>query len=248
MKRKTVYFASLMILTMSLISCSGASTSIQPEATPDLTATQDFIAAETETAEALLVSQTQTAEALSISQTQTAMPRNCTVSGTYVDIDGDTTIPYLDILKVDSKIDDDLLTVVVYLKELPEEIQVGKGSDGNIWHDYSYSIDIDADNDTSTGSSGTPQGIDHVLFFPPLIFSEIASYPLTASQLKANNIYEIGEGGGFYPKNKLNVVADNEMNALTFSGLIPGINENSKIYISTYQQFPEYIVTDTLCE
>ena len=254
MKIKKIISSVLLTFLFLISGCTKTETKLQSEATLDSSVEEEIMRYATQEALELqktkesIHEETATAEAISVSQTQTSIPRNCTVEGTYLDFENDSNEKFLDILKIDSSLTNEKLTVVLYLQDLPEKIQVGLDDEGNYVHDYSYSIDIDADNDISTSRRGSPEGIDHTLFFPPLILNDVNSYSLTDSVMISNFVYKLGDSGGFYKQDRLTVDVDYETNTLTFSGNIPGINKDSKIYIDTGKQFPHYEVFDTLCK
>ncbi len=250
MKRITLILFVLLLMYVSTTGCGAP----QVESQPDTSGTQIALQELTQTAliskktQESIQAATQTA-AFSIAQTQTAIPRNCTPGQTYIDTEGDASNEYLDILKVDTSLDGDLLTIVLYLKNLPREIQIGRDEEGDYFQEICYEISIDVDDDPSTGSSfAIGRSVDYEILIPPSIASELKSYQLNEFPLDIVFIYESLEGGSFSILKQAKREINYELNTITFSGNIPGINENSRLYFSTNQQNPYFETIDLLCE
>ena len=240
-----------MVLFIGLVSCAPSANAIQTantgtqaiesavkqqtaEAVQAATQTQETMLAATETsnAKALSVSQTQTATTLSVSQTQVASHK-CTPGGTYIDVEGDVNIDYMDILKVDTTLEKEVLTVTFYVKGLPDKITVNQ--------DYDWCARIDVDNNPETGLQGG-SGIDYML----CLFSDKHSgIPITGISSALHKCQ----------KNKcdpshitVTSFVDYEKNTIKLSAKVPGINERSILTFQAHDTEPnsDYI-NDFLC-
>ena len=198
----------------------------------------------TKTQEAILTA-TATVKTLAIAQTQATLPKNCTPGGTYVDVAGDVEIDYMDILKVDTALEKDVLTATFYVRGLPKEITINREGIERGFAEYMWSVDIDVDNNLETGASMPDKGFDYAL----KLFSFVGGRQLTGTieKLISPDLWKYtGDSSRSVGKAKLSI--NYEKNTITLSSKVPGINKNSILFFSTYYGIPTGgRLTDFLC-
>jgi hypothetical protein len=173
----------------------------------------------------------------------------CTPGGTYIDEEGDVEEGYLDLLKVETHLENELLIVVFFLKELPTSFHINQRGvgmeDGSI--EYYWGVDIDVDNNDDTGvegSWGIPEmGIDYRIELFHFIdgnqeFGPIEQF-LAIMDVMADDI----------ESQPANVSVDYEARTIALSSQIPGINESSQLHFLALKNFPDFEwFDDFLCE
>jgi hypothetical protein len=173
----------------------------------------------------------------------------CTPGGTYLDEEGDVAEGYLDLLKVETRLENEQLTVVFFLKELPRRLQInqrGVGMDeGSI--EYYWGVDINVDNDDATGVDGSwgipAKGIDYSIELFHFISGD-QEYGSIEEFLAIMDSKE-GEGRSQHAEMSLNY----EERTITLSSQIPGITSSSELHFLTFRYFPGFKrFDDFLCE
>ena len=203
---------------------------------------QARIAQETQQA---VVAQTQTAEAVSYAQTQTAIPRQCTPGGVFVDFEGDASEDLVDILKVETFLEGENLTVVMFVKSLPPEITINKEEKGH--GEIEWAVNIDVDNDPETGSSknyDVGKGLEYTLRLFHFSWGEEKTGPIEQVMARDTSVWRFTEEGTTSVSSG-SMSVDYEANSVTIKGRVPGINEESRLYFTTSLTFTD---VDTLCE
>ena len=197
------------------------------------------------TQEAILAA-AETEKTLSVSQTQTALPHNCTPGGTYVDIAGDVDIDYMDILKVDTVMEKDLLTVTFYVRGLPKEITVNREELEEGSEETQLGVSIDVDNNIETGGSlGESRGFEYSLRLWSFKFGAQQTGPI--EKLISADLYEV-TNTSMRTVGKAELSVDYAKNTITLSSKVPGINTNSILYFSTtYFKTNNTLSADDLC-
>ena len=194
-----------------------------------------------------ITSATSTAQALSIAQTQEALPRNCTANGIYNDFSGDVDIDFIDILKVETTLEEGILSVTFHLAGLPNEITINDDSLENFKQEYFWGVQIDTDNESDTGRStfGRPEGVEYSMS----LFNFKQGQEKTGSfeDVFRNNAYIwiINEDGSSKTIKKAQFKVDYDLSTITLSGSVPDINESSLLYFGTSYRILE---SDLLCE
>jgi predicted Holliday junction resolvase-like endonuclease len=194
--------------------------------------------------EQAIVGLTQTVEAVIYEQTQAAIPRDCTPGGVFVDFEGDANDDMVDILKVETSLDGEELTVVMYVKSLPEEISINEAEKGLV--EFSWAANIDVDNDPTTGAQenyhiGT--GLEYGLSLFHFSWGSPQTGPIEQILRDDATVMEFIDGGtSMVSFGTMSV--DYENNSLTFKGRVPGINEESRLYFVTGLVYDD----DTLCD
>ena len=193
------------------------------------------------------IGQTQTVEALAIAQTQAAIPKNCTPRGTYIDSEGDTTFDFLDILRVETLLEGENLTVTFFLANVPEEITINSASEGS--GEYSWGVEIDVDQNPDTGTSGHQSmsgraGIDYDLSLFHFSWGEEKTGPIENVMAHDAAVWKPSPDGGMTSSSRENFTVNYDLNTITLKGRIPGINEGSFLYFHTAKDMPG----DSLCD
>ncbi len=213
--------------------------------------TQEFILTETETAKELSISQTQTSIAKSEYRSPKS-PHRCTPGGTYTDAKGDVEngdIDYLDILKVDSLLVNNQLTVVFYLRGLPEKITINQNGIKQGFADYFWEVGVDVDNNTKTGGMNQDKimGIDYKLALMHYVKGEPQTGPI--EKLISSNIFICdNKSCKSAPIFDFNFSIDYRNNSISLTGILPGINKSSILYFVTFHlKPPNFQYKDRLC-
>lgn len=176
-------------------------------------------------------------------------PGACTAGGTFIDEEGDVEEGYLDLLKVETSLEDEVLKVVFYLKELPQRVPInhrGEGmGEGSV--DYYWGVDIDIDHDDATGvdgSWGVPvKGIDCRMSLFHFISGnqEFGSIDQFLAIMDAPDMENSTQHGDFS--------LDYEKRTIMMVGQVPGINETSELHFLAFKNFPDYErFDDFLCD
>ena len=155
---------------------------------------------------------------------------------------------YVDIVRVESSLDGEMLTVVFYLKSLPQEMTVKReglsdramDSDGaETASEYHWLVNIDVD--------GTVQSPDNISLFDYMFSATISPGPLVSKSPPTVDFEEALHLEFFeFEHNKdgqqisfLNHAGPAQLdisyedNALTFSSLVPGITDRSTLFFYT---------------
>ena len=199
--------------------------------------------------------QTQTVQAYSVIQTQEAMPKECTSGNSYNDIEGDVSKDYLDILKVETTIENEVLTVVMHFKSLTDDITINKFGVEKNTLEYFWGVGIDVDNDPNTGSKanmtnyGSISGIDYQLSLFHITSENIMTGKLFEGLIENATIWmwdDVNKGFSYFHGTFIDWAIDNK--TITLSESIPGINDDSKLYFVAEEFIPiSGIAFDHLC-
>ena len=248
MKKIGYLLFSIMVLFIGLVGCTTSESAIQTAIAKTevvvQVATQDALNIK-KTQEAILAA-TETAKTLSVSQTQAALPQNCNPGGTYVDIEGDVDIDYMDILKVDTVLKKDLLTVTFYIRGLPKEITINREGIQSGSQEYTWGVDIDVDNNIETGGSGERLGFDYGL----QLFTGAQGRQHTGpiEKLISAYLWKYGNKPMNTAVGKAKLSVNYEKNTITLSSKVPGINKNSILSFFTFYSIPnDGVLFDYLC-
>jgi len=173
----------------------------------------------------------------------------CTPGKTFIDEEGDVEEEYLDLLKVETYLENEVLTVVFFLTELPQRFHInqrGTGmEEGSI--EYYWGVDIDADNNDATGIDGSwgipAMGIDYRIVLFHYIHGDqefgLIEQFLTTVDVMADDI----------KSQPANMSVDYEARTITLSSQIPGINESSQLHFLALKNLPDFEwFDDFLCE
>lgn len=201
-----------------------------------------------------------------MAQTQESLQDKCFPGGIYEDDEDDTDLAgYLDILKVETSLENGVFKAILYLRDLSEEITVNRAPE--YYREYAWAVYIDADQDQETGedvlligSDSDVPGIDFELSFIHIsgssgmddVESSDAIEPKTG---KIRNVIDsvwvmeyIGDGAMMEYEVPTDFTVDYKTNTITLEGIIPEIGENSILYFETYAYSDEFPQGDFLCE
>ena len=263
MKKYIVIFLSAILCMVFFANCAPSESVLQTaiastKEIDDAILEETRVALQAATQEALSIQstqefeigQTKTVEALSVAQTQAAIPKNCTPGGTYVDFEGDIDIDYLDIIKVETSLEKEVLTVIFYLKSLPNEITINKEELEEGMSEYYWGVSIDVDNDPDTGAfrsiAGEFSGSDY----------ELSLFHFVSGRPKTGKLDEVMKSDAYVWRAKedytemykhADLKVDYEQNTITLSGGIPKIDENSLLHFVTQESYGFAPDSDLLC-
>ena len=194
-----------------------------------------------------ITSATSTAQALSIVQTQESIPRDCTANGIYNDFSGDVDIDFIDILKVETTLEEGLLMVTFHLAGLPSEITINDDSLENFRGEYFWGVHIDVDNDPDTGwsSFGLNEGIEYKMSL--FNFKQGQEKKGSFEDVFRNNAYiwVIKDNGSSQTTKKIQFKVDYDLSTITLSGSVPDINASPLLY---FEKSYKNLERDYLCE
>ncbi len=154
----------------------------------------------------------------------------------------DVILPYINVTQLNSSIDGELLTVIFYLVDLPEELFFYRIGVPQSALEYAWSVYIDVDNDQQTGNNlDIFEGIDYTLSVMHFVGTDNADSNLEKNlQMELQcNIYKERDEGGFTWLEQASLTVNTDDNTLELSGIIPGITSNSNIYFETFDYNPE---------
>ena len=260
MKRTILLKSFFLILSVLLIGCQPSQEAIDKAIAETQTIEREYQQQTEEVIQQLtqeavdkvktqeaITSATSTAQALSIAQTQEAIPRDCTSNGVYDDFSGDVDTDFIDILKVETTLEEGLLTVTFHMAGLPDEITINDDSLENFRGEYFWGVKIDVDNDPDTGWSSFSQvsGIEYKMS----LFNFKQGQEKTGSfeDVFKNRAYiwVIKDDGRSQTTKKIQFKVDYDLSTITLSGSVPDINESSLLYFETSYKNLE---RDYLCE
>jgi hypothetical protein len=246
---------SILIVALTcavgIIACQPSESAIQA-AIAETQAVENSIAAETQAAvqavtqAALELQQTEEAQ---IAQTQAAAPQICTPGGTYSDVEGDADVDYMDILKVDTSLEGELLTVTFYLKNLPDEITINKEDSPEGASEYFWGVGIDVDADANTGMKYSRFGSGDLGMDKQISLFNFAWGPTKTGKIEevmTDNTYVwVTTGENSYSADiPGDFSVDYDQKTITISGQVAGITPDSLLFFSTQEGSG---VVDNLC-
>ena len=161
--------------------------------------------------------------------------------------------PFVDIQKITSTLNGEELTVVFFVKDIPDEITINRDrvrydeSEGGVKApDYFWEINIDTDNDPSTGV----EGFDYeIAIFRPRDSKE----PTTGSfeelftdyaKFAAKQFYEVS----YASQSPARLAVDEEANTIALTATIPGITPDSYLMYYAYDEGFDVRIQDTFCK
>ncbi len=264
MNKTITFFLSIVLCIGCLANCTPSESAMQTaiastKAVEDAILEETLVAQQAATQETLNmqstknaeIGQTQTVEAFSVAQTQEAIPRDCTPGGTYEDFEGDIGTDYLDILKIETSLENEVLTLVIHLKGLPDEITINKEEIESGTSEYYWGVSVDVDGDPDTGSNFSLAGNDLGYEYELSLFHFVRGNPQTGKiedVLKGDALVWRAREDYTEQFGKANFEVDYELNTITISGSIPGINENSLLYFAAQEYYGFLPDSDYLCE
>jgi len=140
----------------------------------------------------------------------------------------------IDMLKGESHLDNETLTVIFHLVEAPQEITINRENMEENMQEYGWTVYIDVDNDPNTGMSYMAPGIDYVLSLDHSnYFNEPPQTGLITDLLEAIVFEAAPEENMLYMIDTATLTIDSANNTISMTGTIPGINENSILYFYT---------------
>ena len=168
---------------------------------------------------------------------------------------------YLDIVGVESSLDGETLTVILHLRNIPEELEFNRTGLDNSSVEYKWAVDINIDN------AGDPRDFSHEYTLeafhvvnriprnaPPKVqpFKEAVEIKL----LKITYYPERNElSGSEVSSANARLLVSHEDNTLTLIGQVPGITDESSLYFQTQdylktlqrEGFPVTDIDDVSC-
>ena len=150
----------------------------------------------------------------------------------------DVSISHIDITNVSSSIEGEVLTAVICLKDIPEQLTFNRPGVPEDALEYGWIIQIDVDNNLATGRF---LGIDYELaalaFNPPSYVDKVENHVQPIENGVQVDTWVIADENATRFEDA-SIIVDAQSNTITLSGTIPGISLNSKIYVKTYDANP----------
>lgn len=151
-----------------------------------------------------------------------------------------TNLPdYLDIVRVESSLDEETLTATFYLRGIPEDMAFNRKGVENMQLEYMWTVDIDIEGDATDTSDQT--NYTFATFYPASRVS--ADAPATTRPYKNAVQIEVWEKRHDPEKNEIHwisapvqprLIVSHEDNTLTLVGRIPGITDESVLLFSSF--------------
>ena len=146
----------------------------------------------------------------------------------------DVPAAHVDITEVESSLSGERLTVVFYLKDLPETLTFNRKEHGEGSKEYEWEVAIDADNDRSTG----PGGFDTLLTAYHIAFlsheGPEADTTAPIEEMLEAAVWETHAGGSTSTLADADLAVSTEEDTITISGYIPGITSESRLTFSAF--------------
>lgn len=225
MKKYSAILITAILCMVCLSNCTASESAIQT-AIASTAAYEEGIRQETQAAEAVA---------------QKAIPGGSTPSGIYIDLEGDTTYDLLDILKVETFLEGENLSVTFFLANIPEEITINTVAEG--FGEYGWGVEIDVDQNADTGTSGYQSmtgrlGIDYDMsLFHFSWGGEEKTGPIESVLAYDAQIWKpSSDGQGMESSGTASFTVDYNLNTISLKGKIPGINEGSLLYFHTEKE------------
>lgn len=166
------------------------------------------------------------------------------------DAQSDVLIPHADITGIDSSLTVlQELSILFHLRDAPAQLPHNReGVPANLL-EYAWEAFIDIDNDPTTGSSS---GTEYSLSITSWVFEDEVgdTYTDTIYNISQQNtwIYSDTTGAWHYLEDAFMQVEPTS-NTIRIDGRIPGLTENSKIYLNTYDYNPggELVIDELNC-
>jgi hypothetical protein len=142
--------------------------------------------------------------------------------------------PALDLVDIRINVNNDLMTAIFYVKDVPSELTFNKAGGAEISsNEYMWQICVDTDNNKNTGSAfGFSAGSDYCL----LATHVKSSYNPRSMSIEQGVQVSVRKLSGTQEKNISggSLSVDSAGNTLSFSGKIPGITSSSLFYYEVY--------------
>ena len=154
---------------------------------------------------------------------------------------------HIDIRRVTTTVDGEILTVTFYLRDVPETLTFDRTGVPEHALEYSWEVAIDVDNDPETGAGGFDSMLSASYFVHPLARDSNTVAGLTQPGFIGVRIWGLdGEGNRVLAAGSIEVSA--EENRITLSGEIPGITENTPLQFKSYDYFGGSVVVEKTVE
>lgn len=168
-------------------------------------------------------------------------------------IDDDIEIGFMDITKVSTSLEGTRLTLVMTLREVPNEITVNRKDLNEGQPEISLGVAIDADNNPDTGNAefNTKSGYGYDALLQIFKFKNPGDETTGAIENVFRNWYSVGklkdDGGMSFNKGNTTLSVDLEGKTITLVGDIPNISPESYLYFYTFYK-DETSIVDQLCQ
>lgn len=248
MKRFKIFLLTVTILfSLSLAACgpspeeialmtSTANTAIALSWTPTFTSTPLPTHTPTPTPTPTITS----------SPTPTPTPEPLCIPGeTIFDAEGDVELAHIDLLKVETLLEDRQLTVTFYVKDIPDEITINREEMEKGYGEYEWAVHINSDNDATTGRRGYEYELK--------LFSFKSGAARTGSfeEVFKNGvmIWESTAEGRSTTISNGKLTVDMQAKSITIVGTIPKISPDSHLTFQAFDYNPlGSINRDLICE
>lgn len=167
-------------------------------------------------------------------------PDPCLVGQTLPDPTNDVTPAYIDVTSLSSSFSSTSLTATFSIRDVPTTLSFNRVGVAQNYLEYGWSVHVDIDNNLATGYPSYPyegtemmMSADHFVSQP----NSPVSLPIQ-NGVQANTwIYDANVGGWTYG-NPVTLTVNPTANTMRMTGVIPGLNANSRLLFETYDYNP----------
>jgi len=242
---KKLLFAFLLFLALAMLyGCGQSAEVVVPDtnsAAAEVTAVEEKEPTAADTVEPTLTCTP------SPSVTPTPEPL-CIPGETVFDEEGEVDIAHADLIKVESWLEGEELTVVFTLRGIPREIEFNREGVETWVAEYSWAAFIDSDSDPSTGDP-YHEGADYALFTVVVKEGKKKTADFLSVFYESFGVKRLESNGSVYNYSSGVLAVDYENGTLTMTGRIPGITADSSLVYEAFDINPEGDpVWDSICE
>jgi hypothetical protein len=146
---------------------------------------------------------------------------------TYRDAAENDLPAHADIIEVNSILDDETLTVILTLRDVPTELPYNELDDLKSEYAWRVYINTDADNNTGDQSDPPERGADYSI--GAIQFANGAPAVGPIDSFDQTTVWKAKESGSYEASGTADLEADADANTITLSGTIPDIDERSRL-------------------
>lgn len=187
--------------------------------------------------------------------TATTMPAPVCNPGNVIEgtVNDEIALGLMDITKVSTKLEGTMFTLVMTLREIPNEITINRKELREGQPEIALGVAIDVDNNRATGNAefNTRSGYGYDVFLQMFKFRTPGDESTGAVEDVFTNWYNLAEatdnGGISFTKTNTTLSVDLERKTITLAADIPNISPESYLYFYSFYQGDPSII-DELCQ
>lgn len=164
---------------------------------------------------------------------------------TIVDPALDVGLAHIDVLSLESNLNNQMLESTFYLRDVPAELTFNRVGAFQNHLEYEWSVYVDVDNDPNTGYSTdlypVPgfKGVDYLLAAKHFVNAQNSPVSLPIPDgVQVNTWKHVPGINGWSYENPAEITVNLADNTITLKGQIPGLNPDSRLYFVTFDLNP----------